>query len=327
MSVLISIIIPVYNSEKYLYQCVDSVLKQTYSNLEVILVDDGSTDLSAQICDEYAAKDNRVKVIHKSNGGVSDSRNCGLNIAKGEYIAFVDSDDYMDLSLCETVMKIFSNYNVQIVSFDYIAFKENGKIVNLSEKIENKVLNKEESIRELLLGNINSYYPNKVFKHHIFDNVRCPVGRIWEDLATTYKLFLKADNIYTLNKKLYFYRQHKNSITKTITEKALVDIFVAKYERYNKIKDIYPDIAELAFDDLALEALKLYDRSLWSEVDKEWLCKAIGFLAENKERLLSNRSKIEFKLYFGFPWIYKRLRLLKHNIVEVVKHINQKTNS
>lgn len=122
---LISIIVPVYNVEKYLKECIDSVISQTYKNLEIILVDDGSTDKSGEICDEYSKKDSRIKVIHKENGGLSDARNVALDIAKGEYIGFVDSDDYVEKDMFETLYKLAEEHNTEISSISFYKTLEN----------------------------------------------------------------------------------------------------------------------------------------------------------------------------------------------------------
>ncbi len=318
---LISIIVPVFNVEKYLPECLDSILNQTYSHLEIILIDDGSTDTSGQICDEYAAKDERVRVLHKSNEGLSAARNSGLDIAVGEYFCFVDSDDYVSRELCDRVMKAFTDNDAQIISFGCKLVDDGGKIIGSTESIHNTVLNREDALRELVTGNINNYYWNKVYKRHIFDDIRCPAGRAWEDLATMYKLFLKADSIYTLSEELYFYRQREGSISSVITESALVDIFSAKLNRYEHLKCIYPDIAQLCFMDLAKEALKLYDRSLWKEIDRDWITRATGFLTNNKEKILSQNPQNVFIIYFYYPRLYKWIRIFKHNAGNVLKYL------
>ncbi|WP_322018790.1 glycosyltransferase [Clostridium butyricum] len=152
---LISIIVPIYNMQKYLRKCLDTLIKQTYDKLEIILVDDGSTDSSGVICDEYLLKDNRIKVIHKENAGVSDARNVGIAIAKGEYIGFVDPDDYIELNMYEKLLYLIKNNDCDIAICGYVIEDENGNSVkNLDKEIKNIILNSEKAMK-LLINNGN----------------------------------------------------------------------------------------------------------------------------------------------------------------------------
>ena len=182
MEKLVSIIVPVYNVEKYLSKCIDSILAQTYKNLEIILVDDGSKDNSGTICDEYSKKDKRIKIIHKPNGGISDVRNHGLKIATGDYIGFVDSDDYIAEDMFETLVSLLekNDADISIVSFyEYY----NGKLIGVRENENVEIMNKVEAIKELLIDRkIQSYTWNKLFKKELFDGLQFPVGKNFEDI-------------------------------------------------------------------------------------------------------------------------------------------------
>lgn len=226
MSALISIIVPVYKVEAYLDECIQSIVNQSYNNLEIILVDDGSPDNCPQICDNWAEKDSRIKVIHQKNAGLAAARETGLLNSSGEYLYFVDSDDYISNNLCEQIMNIFQQNNVEIVVFDWLAFpKTNKKKTPPTEKINERILTSHEAISELVLGNINNYFWNKMYKRKVFNEIPFLKNRAWEDMGVMYKIFLNAQKVYCFPEKMYFYRMRNDSIIHHITGKALEDIF------------------------------------------------------------------------------------------------------
>ncbi len=319
MNNLISVIVPVFNVKDYLNECVESILNQTYTNLEVVLVDDGSTDNSSKICDEYAEKDSRVKVIHQQNKGQAESRQIGINASCGEYLYFVDSDDYIELDLIEKVMNVFSEKDVDIVNFEWDTFGK-GKIPS-PEKICEGVLTSKQALGELVKGNINNYFVNKVYKRQVFAGVDFLKNRLWEDMGVMYSVFINAKSIYCLPQKLYHYRMRSGSTINTITEKALEDIFFVQTKRYNDLVNIYPDIAEVAFLRVPFAAIRLYDRSLWKKVDDNALQNATEFLEKNKNKILKVCDKKRFNLYYKNRKLYNKLRLLRHKVGNLVKKI------
>lgn len=224
-----SIIVPVYNVEKYLKKCINSILNQTYINYELILVDDGSKDSSGKICDEYEKKDKRIKVVHKKNDGLSDARNKGLEIAIGDYIMFIDSDDYIDDNLfLDKLFNIISKRKSDIVI--YGVKKEYESTGKFSNGIEIKS-NVNESIIEYLVE--TNYYKasanNKVIKRDIIvkNKIKFPIGKLSEDIEWC-SLILKyadLDRINYLNEQPYIYVQHSGSITKNVGIKNINDIF------------------------------------------------------------------------------------------------------
>lgn len=233
---LISIIIPIYNVEMYLRRCIDSVLNQTYRNLEVILVDDGSPDKCGEICDEYAEKDKRIRVIHKENGGLSDARNAGLDIATGEYVAFVDSDDYIDkdmyVKLYEAIQE--ADADMSICNFRYV--DENGtcKFSNNDLPIKDETL----SGIHILLNNMFDekcwYWVvawNKLYKRELFENIKYPFGRVHEDEFVIHKLFLKCNKVACVSKMLYNYVQREDSIMNQRNDKNRLDYIDAMLDR------------------------------------------------------------------------------------------------
>ena len=210
----ISVIIPIYNVEKYLKRCIESVIKQTYSDLEIILVDDGSQDGCAKICDEYQKKDERIIVIHKKNGGLSDARNAGLKVATGEIISYIDSDDYLDLDMYEKMTKAMEEKNADIVvcgtNIDY----EDGHTKVKCEK-EEKSFNREEALIELnSFKSFDMAVWNKLYKREVVDKIEFPVGKKSEDYFVMYRYFARAKKVAIINQAKYHYFQRSNSISR-----------------------------------------------------------------------------------------------------------------
>lgn len=240
MKPLISIIVPVYKVEDYLIRCVDSITNQTYKNIEIILIDDGSPDNSGKICDELRKKDNRIVVIHKTNGGQSEARNKGLDIAKGEYIGFVDSDDYIEENMFETLLDIAEREKADIVSGKIKKIFKNNKyeIIEDHKSIENYSGN--DALVELLKGKITDYIYNKIYKKEIWNNIRFPEGKILEDMDVMYLLIEKANKVSCTNKTEYYYVFRENSSISTINTQItynLRDVVNRKYD-YLKLKKI-----------------------------------------------------------------------------------------
>lgn len=244
---LISIIVPVYNVEKYLTRCVDSLVNQTYQNIEIILVDDGSTDRCGEICDEYAKKDSRIVVVHKPNGGLSDARNKGLDIAKGDYIMFVDSDDWIEKDTCTTIASLVEGLDVDIVSFG-IQLVDDKKIQEIQKTDFAKIISSKEAVFAMIYkqkkqGLLN-YVCNKVFRKELFNNIRFPVGMLFEDQDVTYKLMHKANTIYVCDKVFYNYYQRNGSIMSGFyAPKALRDRIDIWIKRYDFMCKYYPEYA------------------------------------------------------------------------------------
>ena len=213
--ILISIIVPVYNVEQFLPKCVDSILNQTYRNLEVILVDDGTKDASNVICDAYAAKDSRVRVIHKENGGLSSARNAGIEIARGEYLGFVDSDDWVERETYEILLAVARKYEAKLVCggrYDVDA-ATGARNVGLCPAKEEVVSAETFVGRIFLWDNVDSAACDKLFHRSLFQEVRFPFGKVCEDVPTIYRLALDAGNVALCHKPLYNYYHRPNSIT------------------------------------------------------------------------------------------------------------------
>lgn len=214
MNDLISVIIPVYRVEEYIRKCLDSIVSQTYQELEIILVDDGSPDNCGMICDEYAERDNRVKVIHKSNGGLSSARNAALDVIKGNWVICVDSDDYVHPDMIRRLHEVAVCNSAQISICAH--YEERGDKLLITQRVYDdiRIWDKKTALEKLVEDNdIKSYAWGKLYKAELFDGVRYPDGRNYEDIATTYFLFDKADKIVKIPDYLYYYLIRKDSIS------------------------------------------------------------------------------------------------------------------
>lgn len=230
---LISVIIPVYNVKRYLHECVDSVLRQSYNSLEIILVDDGSDDGSDKICDAYALKDNRIKVIHQLNKGLSAARNAALDIASGDYITFVDSDDLISDCYIEFLHKIISQHNVDIACVDFSSDK--NKLCNSADNIVPQIFSSQQTLLQMLYQKgITSSAWGKLFRKNLFDNVRFAEGLLYEDLEITPRIFENVKNVAWCKVPLYFYRRTPGSILNVFSLKRLdvLDIVDGIYAKF-----------------------------------------------------------------------------------------------
>lgn len=243
---MVTIIIPVYNQMKYLNRCIDSVIKQTHKDIEIILINDGSTDESGKLCDEYGKKDNRIKVIHKQNGGLSSARNAGLDIMRGSFVTFLDSDDYLAHDYIETSVSLFKDdIDISILDMKYISENENEEIIT-DQKIKIEYLSNEQAIGESLYQiKFSCCAPGKMYRSFLFDTIRFPVNKLSEDLAICHEVLDKANKIVYSNKIGYYYRQQ---------EKSIMHIFnPRRMDALNWVNDIeefcikkYPDLISAA---------------------------------------------------------------------------------
>lgn len=227
----LTIVVPVYKVEKYIDSCIQSILNQTYKDFTLILVDDGTPDNSGVICDKYASLDERVMVIHKENGGLSSARNAGLDIVDTELVTFVDSDDEIDLTMYEKMIKFFDENNLDIVCCDTWLVRGKTKkfrpIYN-----EDRLFLGEKALEEILSGHIDNAAWNKIYKTTLFEGIRYPLGRIYEDVATTYRIFSKADNVgYLKQPYYYYYKRSGSTIASSFNSKGRYDCFLGYRER------------------------------------------------------------------------------------------------
>ena len=284
---LISIIVPVYKVEKYLDKCVESIVNQTYKNLEIILVDDGSPDNCPKMCDDWAKKDKRIIVIHKENGGLSDARNAGMKIASGEYIAFVDSDDWIDNEYIQSMYEVAKKYDSKFVACNIRLTDELGNSLK-DEKNTGNVY--QWSAHDTFKDHWEKFRAtawNKLYKKNLLDNECFKVGKFHEDEFFTYKIVDKAENVAYIDKTLYNYRQRSQSIMTTFSIKHL-DALEAYYDRIVLMKEKYPD-------------LYVKDKSVFC-----WTCVNfyIQFMQDNVLEAMSQIKTMRKKLKFSLKEIF-----------------------
>ena len=303
---LISIIVPVYNVERYLDSCIESIVSQTYGNLEIILVNDGSTDDCGLICDKWSERDSRITVIHKENSGIADVRNVGVDASKGDYIVFVDSDDTVHPDYVEYLFTNLIENKAEIGICEFRMMTEEGKEINrFSGNGEILVLNQEQALYEMCLEKLFTCSVwAKIFSRNVFYGVRFPSGQIFEDLATTYKLFLNANKIVVGKRVLYNYYVHKGSImTSSFSWKRMYGITCVEelfdtvtaawpgltgvcsrrvYVEYvNIMKSLYlsgnrENKAQLAFDELFRNAKKTRREAMKNGLTTKMFCYALA---------------------------------------------------
>lgn len=240
---MISIIIPIYKVEKYLERCIESVLNQTYNNLEIILVDDGSPDSCGLICDKYREKDTRIKVIHKTNGGLSSARNAGIEIASGDYYMFVDSDDYIHADMVEKLLEAVKTFHLKLGYCGFYSFTETEEIVAKAVMSEEKVIHKRETLIEMLYEPegqriVTSW--NKIYDKSLFETLRFPEGKIHEDEFIIHRVLDQVDQVIELKAEYYNYLQRKDSIVgKQYNIKRLdrLDAYLDRYQFYEALGD------------------------------------------------------------------------------------------
>lgn len=239
----VSVIVPVYNVEKYLDRCVESIIKQTYENLEIILVNDGSTDSSGNMCDNYALNDKRIKVIHKKNGGLSSARNAGIDSASGDYYCFVDSDDWIANNMIETLLNLCDKYEAEISACTFQKMLDSSTQIESENSPEIKTYTSKEALANMFYsGSIGWSAAYKLYRSDLFKNIRYPVGRLMEDMGTTYKLYDICNKVVFINLPMYFYYIRSGSITTTLSSKRAKDAIHFTEEFIDFYNKNYPEI-------------------------------------------------------------------------------------
>lgn len=235
----VSVIVPIYDVEKYLQLCIDSILVQTYPCIEIILVDDGSPDRCGSICDKNSMLDGRIRVIHKDNGGLSSARNAGLELARGEYIIFVDADDTIHAKLIEILLGLCMQYHCDIAQCDFLVITEDSMRLPLNPQQSLLFYSGKQAVSRLCMGNDNVKYLvpwNKLYRKELFYGIRYPVGRIHEDEFVTYQLLWKARKVAVTNQYLYYYLKRSDSIMGRKFSIKRLDCHVAFQERLAFLK-------------------------------------------------------------------------------------------
>lgn len=314
---LISIIIPIYNVEKYLPACLDSIIGQTHKDLEIILVNDGSTDNCRQICEEYAEKDKRIKVIHRENGGLSDARNAGLEIATGDFISFVDSDDMISSDFYEKLLNALLSNDADIAECGFLKFETEQELKILPETPVSKIelFEAEEALELLMKDYIQSMVWNKIFRKEIVIDSEFPKGKIHEDVFWTHQVIGNSRKIVKIHDILYFYRQQKNSIMGKRYSLHRLDAVEALEARIFYMKKYFPKLESLAIRVFCFTAMShLRQLNEHPEIDpnesyrneiKQWIRKY------NKISVIKNwnlKTIFWFEFFYIAPNAYLRFR-------------------
>lgn len=321
MRELVSIVVPIYRVQRYLDKCVQSIMNQTYIEIEIILVDDGSPDECGHMCDQYADKDNRIKVIHKQNGGASDARNHGIACATGKYITFVDSDDFIHCRYIEILIELALKNHADLVVGDFQLFQN-------ADCCEDKDIDKAYFLRAQILTSKYLYDKDfinrktmlltvpwgKLYEKRLFEGIEYPVGKIHEDTFTTYKLMERASRVVYLQEPIYYWRENMNSVTRGEFTLSHLDIMAALGEQlgyfYNIGKQRYVEIVlQLYIDsffwcyncmvekDLDLQVLKPYLDSMKKYVKCTRLTKSLG---------LKQWLRYRYLVYYKIPKLIRR---------------------
>lgn len=287
---LISIIVPVYNVETYLEKCVASILQQTFSDFELILVDDGSTDSSGMLCDQLKEKDSRIIVIHKKNGGSSSARNAGIDIAKGSYFGFVDSDDFISVDMYEELLLALKENDADLSICDLVNCY--GKIPDIQHVyMETEVLTQKEAFYEMLVAKKTSVWPvNKLYKKDLFQDLRYREGIIAEDAYIIYDILLQCKKIALTHKGQYFYMHRANSITTTPYREIDQWVIKAWQKNYEIIKEVYPEFERMGRMRIIWAHFVVLDKLFVSDKKKyqSERVKIIRYIRSNLLFILSN---------------------------------------
>lgn len=307
---LISIVVPVFKVEKYLEKNIKSILNQTFNDFELLLVNDGSPDNCGDICDKYAKIDDRIKVIHKENGGLSDARNAGIDIAIGEYLGFIDSDDYIEATMYETLYNNLMKYNADISVCGYYSCYKNTRIRNSTDN-EISIMNTEEAI-----GNINKIFSgvtNKLFKRKIFNKLRFPIGKVNEDVFILMDILTSAKKIIFSPEPKYYYIQRANSILNRKFTPSKWDAVEAWSKNLEFVQLNYPTQKEVIEYKYLSAYISLLDSliTLKNYNNIKDYQKVRQFIKNNFMKFIMNdyiifKRKVALGAYLICPFIYKK---------------------
>lgn len=316
---LVSVIVPVYKVEEYLRECVDSIINQTYKNLEIILVDDGSPDKCGEICEEYARNDSRVTVYHKENGGLSDARNYGIARSHGEFLTFVDSDDVIKLNLVETLMGLLHKYDADIATASFTKFT---KIPDWSKSSQGNdcCLSPHDTMREILYqGTTDHSACGKIYSREAWGDTEFPKGMYYEDAVTTYKIIFRSRRIALTDEKLYGYRSRPGSIMKATVSPKMLHIIPVTQQYYSAVAEKFPDLKRSA-SSIAFSlnrsvylffpfSSKKERMQLWEEMKKYRRAIIFDPHARKRERIAALLSYMGADLFhILLSWMYKMYR-------------------
>lgn len=307
---LITVVVPIYGVEKYLARCLDSILKQTYTNLEIILVDDGSKDNSGKIADEYALKDNRIKVIHQVNGGLSAARNTGIKVATGEYITFVDSDDYIDVDYIEYLYSLLQKdkfkAELAICSIRNV-FEKSGKIHGNGNQ-EECILTGKECLEKMCYHDlVDTCAYAKLGKTSLYQANLFPEGMLFEDIGHTYKLLLHCDRVACGFKDKYSYVMRENSIVQSGFNEKKLDLLVMTDQMAQDVSKVYPDLTAATLRRRVYARFSTLNQMLDAKNVDKYKQDILSFINKHKKEVLADKKTPKrdhlayLMLTFGYP--------------------------
>lgn len=301
MNPLVSVIIPVYKVEKYLDRCVESVINQTYKNLEIILVDDGSPDHCPEICDTWAQKDSRIKVIHKENGGLSDARNVALECAKGNYVFFVDSDDFITVNAVEILVNgVIEDKSEVVISTRLVKTHDTTGTTHESIVYSKSSKESEKALETVFCDNTRWEACGTLFHMALFSNIRFPKGKLYEDFATVPKLILSATKVTFLETELYYYFQRQDSIMRTPEHIVKIDLYTALNENMILFDALQNPKSRRNIKAGALEELLSRVHYAYADEDKNemFIQKSIALAKRHKKEILfADRLNMKRKVF------------------------------
>lgn len=320
---LISIIIPIYKVEKYLDRCINSVVNQTYHNLEIILVDDGSPDNCPLRCDEWAKRDSRIKVIHKINEGLSSARNIGLDVCNGEYVCFVDSDDWLAADLVGVLLEVCKKNRVRLAVCGRYDIYDKQNIKTIGKKPhQDRVIDAKTAVPQMLVGTeFDCSAWGKLYHRSLWQTARFPFGKIYEDIAILYKVVLSAEHLALVSKPLYYYFRHSESITGSAFTEALLDypsntraMLQDIYENYNDFYE-YACWAHTKAIKYVLERLAQADKNIYRDhkvVFKKLTRELYSYKSIWNTSAVFSRKDIQFCCIFSCWYIIRPFMQLKN---------------
>lgn len=310
---LVSVIVPVYKVEKYLDRCVKSIINQTYKNLEIILVDDGSPDNCPKLCDEWAKKDARIKVVHKENGGLSDARNKGFDASNGDLILFVDSDDYIDNNMVEIMAKRIEEDGTDMCVCSFSKFRD-GEEPNKSFSKSPEILTTREALQRLVLGKGFQLVVawDKLMKRKLVEKVKFPKGKIHEDEYICHRFIGECEKVSIIHNPLYFYFLREGSIMNSTFSMRRLDVIGGLDDRVAYFSEVYPDLTQAVKIFTLKGIMALYCNARIAKAEK----KIIKTIRKEYKEHYKKTEKKSFKTILGryFPNVYYLLYKVKNKI-------------
>lgn len=308
---LVSVIVPIYNIENYLEECLDSLIHQSYRNLEIILVDDGSTDRSGEICDRYAKQDDRIKVIHKENGGLSSARNRGMDVVTGEFVSFIDGDDYIDCDTFQVCIDAMQERQAEVVEFGIV-----GR--NTDEESVKGIFDREDVLKRAISSSYS--YPsdsvwNKMYRKSLIENLSFPEGKIHEDSVFLAQVFAKEKKYYFINRQLYFYRCREDSITHTKFSVRDLDKLELYKERTRYLRQCgYKEAVELSVAEEFIVLFSLYWKTAVNCIPEAKMLRQE--IIERKREFRKSRIPWKRKSVYALFYVHPKCYLLVRDVIE-----------